>query len=89
MKKKILTSTIAVIVFSLIIMTSFYILISNYRYIEHSKKMLKQYNQIITYFLENNSDNVTKDIKGLAEISSVAEEDNLRITYINSDGKVL
>lgn len=89
MKKKILTSTIAVIVFSLIIMTSFYILISNYRYIEHSKKMLKQYNQIITYFLENNSDNATKDIKGLAKISSVAEEDNLRITYINSDGKVL
>lgn len=89
MKKKILTSTIIVIVFSLVIMTSFYIIISNYKYIDHSKKMLKDYNEMITYFLENNSNNKAQDLKALKEFSGVKNNVALRITYISPQGQVI
>lgn len=89
MKKKILTSTILVIVFSLVIMTSFYVLISNYKYIEYSKKMLSEYNQMISYFLENNSNNPTKDIEELTAVAKIDKTQNLRITYMDKSGKVL
>lgn len=89
MKKKILTSTIIVIVFSLMIMTCFYIIISNYKYIDHSKKMLKEYNEMITYFLENNSSNKAKDIRELKEVSQIKNNPSLRITYMNPHGTVI
>ncbi|MGL4451541.1 MAG: ATP-binding protein [Sarcina sp.] len=89
MKKKILTSTIIVIIFSLLIMTSFYIIISNYKYIDHSKKMLKEYNQMITYFLETNSNNIQKDVWELHDMATLQKRTSIRITYINSEGKVL
>ncbi|MGL4655135.1 MAG: ATP-binding protein [Sarcina sp.] len=89
MKKKILTSTIIVIVFSLLIMTSFYIIISNYKYIDHSKKMLKEYNQMITYFLETNSNNVEGDMLQLHDMATLQKKTSIRITYMNSEGKVL
>ncbi|WP_297435072.1 HAMP domain-containing sensor histidine kinase [uncultured Clostridium sp.] len=89
MKKKILTSTIIVIVFSLVIMTSFYIVISNYKYIDHSKKMLKEYNEVITYFLENNSSDRGSDLKELKKLSVIPKNIALRITYMSKDGGVL
>lgn len=89
MKKKILTSTIIVIVFSLLIMTSFYIIISNYKYIDHSKKMLKEYNQMITYFLELNSDNVQRDVWELHDMATLQKKTSIRITYMDSSGQVL
>ena len=89
MKKKILTSTIIVIVFSLIIMTSFYIIISNYKYIDHSKKMLKEYNQTITYFLETNSQSIEEDVRELNNMETIQKETSIRITYIDKNGQVL
>ncbi|MGL4739823.1 MAG: ATP-binding protein [Sarcina sp.] len=89
MKKKILTSTIVVIVFSLVIMTSFYMIISNYKYIEHSKKMLKEYNEMITYFLDNNDQGQTHDIQELENMIKQHKGPSIRITYMNSDGQVL
>lgn len=89
MKKKILTSTIIVIVFSLMIMTSFYIIISNYKYIDHSKKMLKNYNEIISYFLENNSSDKKQDLEALKEISEIKTNIGLRITYLSPTGTVI
>lgn len=89
MKKKILTSTILVIVFSLVIMTSFYVLISNYKYIDHSQKMLSEYNQIISYFLESNSDNPAKDAQELNAITTIDKSKNLRITYMDKNGDVI
>ncbi|MGL5634883.1 MAG: ATP-binding protein [Sarcina sp.] len=89
MKKKILTSTIVVIVFSLVIMTSFYMIISNYKYIEHSKKMLKEYNEMITYFLDSNDQGEAKDIIELENMIQQHKGPSIRITYMNADGQVL
>ncbi|WP_297519508.1 ATP-binding protein [uncultured Clostridium sp.] len=89
MKKKILTSTIIVIVFSLLIMTSFYIIISNYKYIDHSKKMLKEYNQMITYFLETNSSSVQKDVEELHDMATLQKRTSIRLTYMDSTGQVM
>ncbi|MGL4761475.1 MAG: ATP-binding protein [Sarcina sp.] len=89
MKKKILTSTIIVIVFSLLIMTSFYIIISNYKYIDHSKNMLKEYNQVITYFLETNSKGLQSNVKELQEMAKLEKKTAIRITYMDKNGQVL
>ena len=49
MKKKILITVIIAILFALIVISSSFIAIVNYRYIDSSKETLKFYNYLIKY----------------------------------------
>ena len=57
MKRKIITSTILVIMFTLGVITSFFLLISKYNETEYSKNILKEYSETTTYFLNANYEN--------------------------------
>lgn len=83
MKKKILITVIIAILFALIVISSSFIAIVNYRYIDSSKETLKFYNDLIKY-----SD--LSKIENLKELVKADEEANqVRITYILPDGTVV
>ncbi|ERK30220.1 HAMP domain-containing sensor histidine kinase [Clostridium intestinale] len=83
MKKKILITVIIAILFALIVISSSFIAIVNYRYIDSSKETLKFYNDLIKY-----SD--LSKIENLKELVKADEEANqVRITYILPDGTVI
>lgn len=84
MKKKIMLTVVITIVFSLVVVTSSFIAISNYQYIENSKANLKHYNDIIaTLIIPNETDKYEK----LQEAKKL--DHSIRVTYIQKDGKVL
>lgn len=89
MKKKIVTSTILVIMFSLCIITSFFILISNYNYIEYSKKMLEEYSKTTIYFLDSNYDNRDAYLNEVKKISLESENQKIGIVYSSSSGDII
>lgn len=83
MKKKILITVIIAILFALIVISSSFIAIVNYRYIDSSKETLKFYNDLIKY-----SD--LSKLENLKELIKADEEANqVRITYILPDGTVI
>ncbi|SHJ56671.1 two-component system, OmpR family, phosphate regulon sensor histidine kinase PhoR [Clostridium cavendishii DSM 21758] len=84
MKKKIIISVIITIAFSLIVLTSCFIAISNYQYIDSIKSSLAHYNILLeeTILDESKDNNQRFDaIKRLGE--------DIRFSYINKDGKVI
>ena len=83
MKKKILISVIITILFALIVISSSFIAIVNYRYIDNSKETLKFYNNLIKYSDLSKLDNLKELIKADEEAKQV------RITYILKDGSVV
>lgn len=83
MKKRIIISNCIVIIFSLMIMTSFYFVISNHKYIESSRDILCEYSKILKVLLEDNKDNIKEKFK------NVNANSNVRITYIDKDGSVI
>ncbi len=86
MKKRIIIFTTLIITFFLSVMTAFYLVISNHKYLEESKKVLYEYNKVIAVLLENDKGNVEKELK---KIESSSDMKNIRITYISKDGIVL
>jgi two-component system phosphate regulon sensor histidine kinase PhoR len=54
MKKKILTSMLASVLFSLIISTALVILVANYEYVENVKQNLKVNNELIVNIFKSN-----------------------------------
>ncbi|WP_055071027.1 HAMP domain-containing sensor histidine kinase [Clostridium massiliamazoniense] len=89
MKKKIITSTILVIMFTLGVITSFFLLISNYNDAEYSKNILKEYSETTTYFLNSNYGNREKCLDEINKISLSSEGKKIRIIYANNNGKIL
>jgi two-component system phosphate regulon sensor histidine kinase PhoR len=83
MKKKIMFSVIITIIFSLVVVTSSFIAISNYQYLENSKANLKHYNDLLaTLILSNDSDKISK----LNQVKALDRE--IRFTYISKTGVV-
>lgn len=89
MKKKIITSTILVIMFTLGVITSFFLLISKYNETEYSKNILKEYSETTTYFLNFNYGNREKCLEEINKISLSSEGRKIRIIYANNNGKIL
>ncbi|MGL5244063.1 MAG: ATP-binding protein [Sarcina sp.] len=81
MKKRVILFTSIVIIFSLTIMSSFFFVISNHRYIETSKKILMEYNDIVSILIENDSEDLQGKLKSL-------DESGVRVTYIDKNGNV-
>ncbi|MBK1813799.1 HAMP domain-containing protein [Clostridium sp. YIM B02505] len=83
MKKKIMFSVIITIIFSLVVVTSSFIAISNYQYLENSKANLKHYNDLLsTLILANDPDKIAK----LNQVKALDRE--IRFTYISKSGIV-
>ncbi|GFZ31433.1 PAS domain-containing sensor histidine kinase [Clostridium zeae] len=83
MKKKIMFSVIITIIFSLVVVTSSFIAISNYQYLENSKANLKHYNDLLaTLILANEPDKIAK----LNQVKTLDRE--IRFTYISKTGVV-
>ncbi|WP_315109911.1 HAMP domain-containing sensor histidine kinase [Clostridium intestinale] len=83
MKKKILITVIIAILFALIVISSSFIAIVNYRYIDSSKETLKFYNDLIKYSDLSKIENLKELVKADEEAKQV------RITYILPDGTVI
>lgn len=83
MKKKILITVIIAILFALIVISSSFIAIVNYRYIDSSKETLKFYNDLIKYSDLSKLENLKELVKADEEAKQV------RITYILPDGTVI
>lgn len=83
MKKKILITVIIAILFALIVISSSFIAIVNYRYIDSSKETLKFYNDLIKYSDLSKIENLKELVKADEEAKQV------RITYILPDGTVV
>lgn len=84
MRKKVLISVITTILFSLIVISSLFIVISNYQHIENTKHDLKVNNKIIAKIIENNG---VKNTEALYE--EVYGKFDMRITYMDNDGDIL
>lgn len=83
MKKKLMFSMLATLVFSLSIVTTLFIIIINYQYTDNIKQSLITSNKFISNMLENiDSNKIQSTLKNF-------DKSNLRITYIDKDGKVL
>ncbi|MFR5263929.1 ATP-binding protein [Clostridium sp.] len=89
MKRKIITSTILVIMFTLGVITSFFLLISKYNETEYSKNILKEYSETTTYFLNANYENRERCLDEINRISLSGEGKKIRIIYANNNGKIL
>ncbi|MGL5615646.1 MAG: ATP-binding protein [Sarcina sp.] len=89
MKKKIITSTILVILFSLAIITSFSMFISNYNYSEYSKKLLEEYNKTMIYFLDANDSSREDNIEEIKKILLEGEKKKIRVIYKSKEGEIL
>ena len=79
MKRKIITSTILVIMFTLGVITSFFLLISKYNETEYSKNILKEYSETTTYFLNANYENRERCLDEINRISLSGEGKKIRI----------
>ncbi|MPQ42465.1 two-component system histidine kinase PnpS [Clostridium tarantellae] len=83
MKKRIILFTSIVIIFSLTVMSSFFFVISNHRYIKTSKEILKEYNEIVSILIRNdNNAHLQEKLKSL-------DKSGVRVTYINNKGNVI
>lgn len=84
MRKKVLISVITTILFSLIVISSLFIVISNYQHIENTKHDLKVNSKIIAKIIDNNG---IKNTKALYE--EVYDKFDMRITYMDSNGEIV
>lgn len=84
MKKKILILVISTIIFTLIVISSLFIVISNYQQITNTKQQLSINNRIINRAIDN------KSITGINYVfDELYNKEDFRITWINKDGEVL
>lgn len=84
MKKKLMLSMFATLILSLIIVTSLFIMIVNYEYMDVIKRNLQTNNKIIINLLDKS------DISNSDELLNDAFKSNsMRITLIDKDGKVI
>lgn len=84
MKNKIMISVIITITFSLIVLTSSFIAISNYQYIENTKSNLKHYNALFEELILFDLKDMDQKIDTIKRLDS-----KIRFTYIASDGRVV
>lgn len=84
MKRKLLLSMLATLLFSLITITTLFIILVNYEHIESTKANLKANNDLIINILNN------ENIKDKREffLNNFADS-GIRVTYIDKDGRVL
>ncbi|GAA0734638.1 two-component system histidine kinase PnpS [Clostridium oceanicum] len=86
MKKKIMISMLGVLVLSLTIVSSLFMIIINYQYVENAKKELKNTN----YMFINIYKEQKGDIKKFSSFSKkLLKESDIRITLVDKKGKVL
>lgn len=86
MKKKIMISMLGVLVLSLTIVSSLFMIIINYQYVENAKKELKNTN----YMFINIYKEQKGDIKKFSSFSKkLLKESDIRITLVDKMGKVL
>lgn len=83
MKKKIMISVIITITFSLVLLTSCFIAISNYQYIENSKLNLKQYNILLEELILNHNEGTENKFDFVKKLYG-----NIRVTYMGKNGDV-
>ncbi|WP_238882512.1 two-component system histidine kinase PnpS [Clostridium sp. YIM B02551] len=83
MRKKILFSIIVTVLFALIVVSTAFITMVNYQYVNNAKETLKIYNELVKY----------SDLKNIENIPKLAAADKdtpeIRITYILKSGKVV
>ncbi len=84
MKRKIMISVLSIIFFSLVVITSLFVVISNYQYVENAKSNLDINNKIIYKIMKSEKEKSYTDI-----FDEIYKESKLRITYIDSSGRVL
>lgn len=84
MRKKVLISVITTILFSLIVISSLFIVISNYQHIENTKHDLKVNSKIIAKIIANNGITNTE-----ALYEEVYDQFDMRITYMDNKGDIL
>ncbi|QAT40122.1 HAMP domain-containing sensor histidine kinase [Clostridium sp. JN-9] len=84
MKRKLLLSMLATLLFSLITITTLFIILVNYEHIESTKTNLKTNNDLIINILNN------ENIKDVREFFlNNFTDSGIRVTYIDKNGKVL
>ncbi|MDF2882366.1 MAG: sensor histidine kinase [Clostridiaceae bacterium] len=84
MKKKLLLSMLATLLFSLITITTLFIILVNYEHIESTKSNLKTNNDLIINILNN------ENIRDKREFFlNDFTDSGIRVTYIDKDGRVL
>jgi two-component system, OmpR family, phosphate regulon sensor histidine kinase PhoR len=84
MKKKLMKSTLGVLVLSVVILTTLFILIINHQYIENIKRTLTQSNDLVINLIK--TDNL-KNQKSFFQNN--LHNLDIRVTYINKDGNVI
>jgi two-component system phosphate regulon sensor histidine kinase PhoR len=84
MKKKILGSMLASVIFSLIIITTLVIVVANYEYIENVKQEMTTNNELLINILKSD------EIKNKQLFfNNYIKSQEIRMTFIDKDGKVL
>jgi len=84
MKKKILGSMLASVIFSLIIITTLVIVVANYEYIENVKQEMTTNNELLINILKSD------EIKNKQLFfNNYIKSQEIRMTFIDKNGKVL
>lgn len=84
MKRKIMFSVLSIIIFSLVVITSLFMIISNYQYVEITKNNLKINSEALVNIIKN------QDRDKIASFFQETYKDSdIRITYINNSGDVI
>ena len=84
MKKKIMLFVLGIITFSLILISSIFIIIWNYQYVEQMKSNLKIDNRLIANSIRNKTKEET-----LIWLKESFNESHIRVTYIDEKGEVI
>lgn len=84
MKKKIMLFVLGIITFSLILISSIFIIIWNYQYVEQMKSNLKIDNKLIANSIRNKTKEET-----LIWLKESFNESHIRVTYIDEKGEVI
>lgn len=84
MKKKLIFFVLITLMFSLIVTTILFIAIANYQYVEALEEQLLSNNKIAGALIQKSSESNIKVI-----FDEVLNQGNIRVTYIDKDGKVI
>lgn len=84
MKKRLMRHMLATLTFSMIFVITFFSVITNYKYMENSKDMLKANNEIVAKILKSND---IKDKKAI--VSYIFNDSDIRISCIGQNDKLV
>lgn len=84
MKKKLMKSTLGILVLSVIILTTLFILIINHQYIENVKRNLSENNELVINLIKTDNLNDKESF-----FKNNLHNLDMRVTYINKQGNVI